>query len=426
MNIKRILSGILTTCVLSASFLSALPVSAQTTTEVAHSQVVAEQQNNVQIAGSSTNEFVINNKKDFSKFMTTSKYWGSNYKIKLNCDISWIFFKKFNPIEDFKGDFDGGGHTIKYVMLRCFVKNNHGTISRLNFQKSKLLSTECGFVENNYGTISECTSNGAKCVFGLSVKGENDVGGFVKYNQGVITNCTAIGDVHGSNSLGGFVGFNSGKINNCKAEGNVTACSYEHMCIVYWWAGGFAGKNAGEITNCTATGNVNGEIIGGFVGVNYGKITNCIAKGKVIGDYDIPIRFAGQKAGGFAGKNEGSITNCSATGNVTGAKYYLGGFVGDNRGTITNCTAIGKVTGKEKTMSYYTGGFAGGNEGSITNCTSTGNITGNSIVGGFVGYNENEGIITNCKAIGNVNGKNISLDSFAGRNEGKIEDCKIA
>ncbi len=290
MNIKRILSGILTTCVLSASFLSALPVSAQTTTEVAHSQVVAEQQNNVQIAGSSTNEFVINNKKDFSKFMTTPKYWESDYKIKLNCGISWIFFKKFNPIEDFKGDFDGGGHTIKYVMLKCFVKNNHGTISRLNFQKSKLLSSECGFVENNYGTISECTSNG-------NVKGGNNVGGFVDYNDG--------------------------------------------------------------------------------------KITNCIAKGKVTGKYGV---------GGFVGINyaDGTITNCSSKGSVYG--LGLGGFVGNNRGTITNCAA-------------------------------TGDVTGNDHIGGFVG--NNSGTITNCTAIGNINGEKISLDSFAGKNEGKIEDCKI-
>ncbi|MDE5853082.1 MAG: hypothetical protein K2G97_03455 [Oscillospiraceae bacterium] len=306
MNIKKLLSGILTTCVIGTSFLSALPVSAQAITEGAHTQVSAEEQKNLQTAESPTKEFAIKNKKDFSKFMTTPEYWESNYKIKLNCDISWIFFKKFNPIEDFKGDFDGGGNTIKYVKLRCFAKNNHGKISRLNFQKSKLLSSGCGFVENNYGTITECTATG-------DVKGEKEevVGGFLKNNYGIISDCTAKGNVNGYICLSRFVG-------------------------------GFVGENKGKITNCAATGNVKGlHGVGGFVGINHADATiyNCTVKGNIDG-------------------SAVSINGCVS----------VGGFIGENHGTIENCTAI--VVVKLRFGDFYTriDSFAGINEGKIEDC----------------------------------------------------------
>ncbi|MDE5600461.1 MAG: hypothetical protein K2I60_02485, partial [Oscillospiraceae bacterium] len=347
-----ILSGILITCIVSTSILSALPVSAQTTAEGAHIQVAADQKDNTQTTESSTKEFAINNKKDFSKFMTTPAYWESNYKIKLNCDISWIFFKKFNPIEDFKGDFDGGGHTIKYVMLKCFVKNNQGTISRLNFQKSKLLSSTCGFV-----------------------------GGFAGENKGKITNCAATGNVKGIHDVGGFVGWNDGTISECTSEGTVKGG---------YGVGGFAGGNQRTITSCTATGNVNGYSVGGFIGYNCcGTITNCKAEGIVVGDGCL---------GGFAGCNEGKITDCTATGNVNG--YNVGGFVGKNykNGTITNCIAMGKVTEKSKETSCYAGGFAGKNKGIITNCTATGDVNGKKVsLDSFAG--ENEGKMEDCKIV---------------------------
>ena len=283
--------------------------------------------------------------------MTTSEYWESNYKIKLNCDISFIFFKKFNPIEDFKGDFDGGGHTIKYVMLRYFVKNNHGTISRLNFQKSKLLSSRCGFVENNYGTISECTSIGK---VEAELHGDFNMGGFVLYNRGAIKDSSAkitvIGAKDGKRgkTLGVFAACNDGAIINCNAKGNIRAhiifCSYSFQ--IYENVGGFVGVNNGKITNCIATGNVNCKRF----------TTNGSS------------RWVERCAGGFAGRNRGTISECTSKVDVKGEgiEEKLGGFVGNNidNGIITNCTAMGKIDGKKINFDR----FAGENKGKIEDC----------------------------------------------------------
>ncbi len=361
MNIKRILSGILTTCVLSASFLSALPVSAQTTTKGAYTQVAAEQQNNLQTADSSTNEFVINNKKDFSKFMTTPEYWESNYKIMLACNID-MQDEVFDSIEIFNGQIDGCGHAVNNLSFRYFVENNHGTISNIKFNGGKLAGGNvCGLVLNN----------------------EED---------GVIDSCLMGMNNENANIKAGFVWENRGKIINS------------------------------ETTLSVESGN---DYVGGFVSKNYGTIENCVAKGFVEGKE----RFVG----GFVGLNNGIITNCTSTGNVNGGKSYIGGFVGDNgdeegKGIIINCTAAGDVKGD-----IYTGGFVGKNEyGNISGCIAKGDVHKRICalgyegfcLGGFAGYNY--GIIKECITNAKVNGKKINLNNFAGRNEGKIEDCKIA
>lgn len=371
MKFRKILTGILTICLVNLSFISVVQLNAQTVDNAVNrsASIVSDDNINMQTAKSPMKEFVIKNRKDFSKFMKTPEYWGSDFNIKLNVNINMIV-KKFEPINEFRGNFDGCGHTIKNVLLRCFVKNNYGKISRVNFEKSVFLDSKCGFVENNYGIITECKAKGnikGYCIkrhfdliFGFVIDRREDkdnMGGFVINNSGTITNCKAEGNVNGNSYVGGFVGWNSGgKIINCKYTGKVNGKNY---------VGRFVGENDSNIEKCTATGKVTGKTsVGGFVGLFYG---------------------------GYGG----TITKCDAKGEVKGNKN-VGGFIGEN---------------------FFCG--------IITSCTVTGNVNGNINVGGFIGENWH-GTITECTATCNLNGKKISLDKFVGLNYGgEIKDCKV-
>ncbi|MDE5600368.1 MAG: hypothetical protein K2I60_02000, partial [Oscillospiraceae bacterium] len=317
----------------------------------------AEEQKNLQTAESPTKEFAINNKDDFSKFMTTPEYWENNYKIILACDID-MQDTMLDSIENFNGQFDGGEHNISNLSFKCFVKNNCGTISGVKFNSGKLVNgSKCGFVEVNEesGVIDNCSvvmnstdimvagfvgENRGKIINSettISVKNNNNyLGGFVGENYGTIENCTANGNVNGKVYVGGFVGINNGTITNCSSRGNVYGVS----------VGGFVGENGnkegkGIIINCTATGSVKGDMYtGGFVARNScGNITNCTAKGDV--NTRIPILGPiGLCLGGFVGWNKGIITKCIATGTVTGRNISLDSFTGQNDGEIEECIYV--------------------------------------------------------------------------------------
>ncbi len=383
MNMKKLLSFILTMCILSTSFLSALPA----------------------IAAETTNEFTISSKDNFITFMTTSAYWEANYKVTLTCDID-MQGEVFDYIETFSGQFDGGEHTISNLSFKCFVKTNNGTISGVKFKNGKLIddsNIQGAFVVTNEtnGVIDNCSVD-------TNSEDASIRAGFVYENKGKITNSETTLSVKNNDLFDvmyvcGFVSRNYGNIENCKATGNVTSGFNR--------ASGFVGYNyeGGTINNCKATGNVTYNLVesagytGGFVSRNYGNIENCTSTGNVTG-YDTVGGFAGQNSGG-------TITECNATGSVIG-NNSVGGFVGDSSGKINYCTATGDVTG-----SQYVGGFVGDSSGKINYCSATGDVTGSQYVGGFVGCNSSNGTITGA-ATGTVSGAGSNVGGFVGLNEG--------
>ncbi len=411
MQIKKILSTILTVCIVVTSFPLVVQATEQTEEETVSSvtQVVEEMEeieNKMQTAPKPAWlwHFNINSKDKFIEFMTTPKYHKSNYEVNLHCDID-MGGVALGPINEYKGKFNGNGHVISNISFSncCFVNTNHGTISGIVFfnrQQANVVrngNDTAGFVIMNYGNINNCIKES-------NIVDENSeysyVAGFVSWNYGQITGCQSLGEVRGKDVVAGFVGKNEGTITGCTAGGRVIGNKR---------AGGFVGWNIdkGKITGCQATGNVTGEDnIGGFVGENEGTITECQATGNVTGN---------EYVGGFAGDNSSfaTITDCTATGEATGNEY-VGGFVGENsnNGTITNCTATGNVTGNTDV-----GGFVGWNidKGKITGCQATGNVNGLVSVGGFVGENQEGGIITTCTAEGEVTG-NTDVGGFAGDN----------
>lgn len=230
-------------------------------------------------------------------------------KDPINCtladDITLTSWSGFN----YKGTFDGAGHTIT-------MNGTFGT----------------GLFEYTYGTVKNLTL----ALSGTQISAEShSVGAIASICQmGEITDCTVRGGtVSGTVYIGGVVGQNYGTIKNCSVTGaNITATSND-----YW------GDSEG----------------GGIVGKNNGRIENCIVQ-------DTTITTAGNKAGGIAGNNQNTgsaIIGCIAKGCTIKAASQAGGIAGYN-GTgneLSGCAAVNCTVDAEN-------GIVGMNKGNVTAC----------------------------------------------------------
>ena len=307
-----------------------------------------------------------------------------------------------NDSNQYKGTFDGDGHTI--TGLKVDIQSDNiiyaglfgclgagGTIKNVSLTDSKITCSGnrvyaggvCGW---NTGTIENCYNTGEVSGTGTSSYGYVYAGGVCGYNAGgTIQNCYNTGEVNGASTstfnpvnAGGVCGYNAGgTIQNCYNTGDVSGTSeYGHV-----YAGGVCGRNTGTIQNCYNTGKVSSTSEYGFV-------------------------YAGGVCG--ANGNSGTIQNCYNTGDVSGtgtssnASVYVGGVCGWNTGTIENCYNTGDVSGTSSYGFAYAGGVCGLNDyGTIENCYNTGEVSGtgtstdgSGYAGGVCGYNT--GTITNC------------------------------
>ncbi len=204
-----------------------------------------------------------------------------------------------------------------------------------------------GLIE--YGTIDDCFVSG-------SVDGEVNSGGLagdVRYRV-VTHNCGADVTVSGEYNVGGFAGrlyHNNDNdnekplITNSYATGNATASSRN--------VGGFVGWNVGLISQSYASGNAsclhttNGRV-GGFAGAvayyggSTGKIDNCYSLGNAAKPNGISCL---QGIGGFIGcfHYGGSVTNCYSIGSITKLDNY-GGFCGLSNGVTSTGNYYDKET----------------------------------------------------------------------------------
>ena len=260
----------------------------------------------------------------------------------LTADITLLIDTNWTPIgndsNQYKGTFDGDGHTITglkvdiqsdntiYAGLFGYIGEG-GTIKNLSLADSKITCSGnrvyaggvCGL--NDYGTIENC------------------------YNTGEVsgTGTSSYGHVY----VGGVCGVNDGTIKNCYNTGEVSGTATDYFGDVN--AGGVCGWNYyGTIENCYNTGEVSGEAtgsdgwayVGGVCGYNYyGTIQNCYNTGEVSGTGTSSYGYV--YAGGVCGRNTGTIQNCYNTGKVSSTSeygfVYAGGVCGCNDGTIQNC-----------------------------------------------------------------------------------------
>ena len=408
----------------------------------------------------------------FLDFQFTAPDLGENYALGTNINASvtsrWNGGEGFMPVgtedDPFTGNFTGLGHTISSLTINrpaaegvgLFGCTEEGIISYVGLTGGSVTGREDvgalagkirsdSYIFNSYATTK--------------VTGNNEVGGLVGENEGLILNSYATGKVNGvtidddglvrSEDVAGLVGDNDGWIINSYAKGAVTGTDT---------VGGLVGENDGSILNSYATGAVSGvtvyfddgftvhnysEEIGGLVGENDGSILNSYATGAVSGDYAVGglvgdnndtimgsvvddtyegyTSFAIGKVSGFedvgglVGENDGSIWWSKASGAVNGS-MTAGGLVGFNYGNILGSLATGAVTANSNVMGAYAfgdtlftvnggavlGGLVGVNEGSIKYSRADGAVSGGSIIGGLAGVND--GSIFVAHANGNVTG----------------------
>lgn len=215
-------------------------------------------------------------------------------------------YKGFKAIENFEGEFNGNGYTIK------------------NLYQNTIKDT--GFFITFRGIIENLTITG-------KIYSTNNIGGFVVEaiaQNGKILNCNSYIDCYSENGMGGgFIARSGCEIENCTNYGNISGKG----CV-----GGILGSNSKNTTNCKNYGDIVGEsTIGGIIG-RYGNCTNCINYGNITASINI--------AGGIIGQlNSRDIIDCINYGTIK-SPQNAGGIFGIGSAKITNCINEGIVMNK--------------------------------------------------------------------------------
>ncbi|MDL2248023.1 hypothetical protein LJC05_04770, partial [Bacteroides sp. OttesenSCG-928-J23] len=150
----------------------------------------------------------------------------------LTADID-LMGADWEPINDYYGTFDGGGHTIKG--LKVSSGGNYaglfgylgGVVKNLTVEGANVKGGNAGAIgTNNAGYIIACR------VINCTVEGSGKAGGIVGHNGGVVVACHTKGGSIQGNSSGGIVGVNYRKIIACVAEpGTVSGCLFPGVLV---------------------------------------------------------------------------------------------------------------------------------------------------------------------------------------------------
>ena len=220
----------------------------------------------------------------------------TDINITLDKDID-LTGKGWTPIgtnyeNRYKGTFDGGGHTIKWLTVTTndqFVGlfgylDRAGTVKNVVMENIQITSNHVlmsgntgGVVGYSWGTIENCSVSG-------SVSGTNCVGGVVgSQKAGSIIGCSSSAIVKGTRYVGGVAGEKQGTMTACYATGDVTLKIDSPQNLYVGGLVGFSGN--ARVLACYAIGNVNSEgrntgnvHIGGLFGENYTVVTACYWK----------------------------------------------------------------------------------------------------------------------------------------------------
>ena len=310
----------------------------------------------------------------------------------------------YDDIHDynFRGTFDGDGHTISGIRIHkagtALTDRYLGLFGQLGAE---------GFVKNL--AIADARITGFACL-----------GSIVGYCLGTIENCTALATVSvspngvyeedESEDFGGIAGFNDGSIIGCTSSATVAIGDDAEYCENIGCIVGFS-QGDGFISNCTSSGTITiGEganectYIGGIVGFSFGKnsISNCSSSTTItIGDNAIKCL----SIGGIAGYCLKAMTNCSSSVTITvgdnaNSCGYFGGIAGMSQGNTSNCVVSSAQIsiGSNPTKCKVFGGIVGQNYiGSLTgNLADHVTISGQNYIGAILGFDkEDYGTFTN-------------------------------
>ena len=211
-------------------------------------------------------------------------------------------FRKWTPMNDFAGAFDGDGHTISGLYLDDSKAESVGFIAKIDHQEGDTVEIKNLGFENFYfkggenvgGLVGIIKGSGDAVLLtnlrmnGLVV-GKKGVGGFVGWIDDYVefSNCFNLGTVRGSDeNVGGFVGhiyeasvdirrsYNSGKVWGGSHVGGFAGRIYHYGTLSI-----LESYNVGEIRGVSS--------VGGLAGEGYGypaiKVKNCYNNGVVSG-----------------------------------------------------------------------------------------------------------------------------------------------
>ena len=309
--------------------------------------------------------FIINDMSDFWVFhpwAMTDDF--KNKDCVLNCDLDFTGVTNFTPISwnpngessPFRGEFNGGGHTIKNLTVRngasdtgfgsnagfFWALGSGARVSNLHFDKL------CSFYGENAGALA----------------------GYLIGSIVVIENVSNSGDVRGTAVAGGIIGMNgvasstgTAVFQDCWNDGDVRVKEEIDSAVEHCASGGIAGcvldLNGATFNNC----------------YNYGSVSAELLKGRAT---------YGTKAGGIIGQilstakaTSANIDSCSNHGSVqanvvtatTATASLSGGIVGSfynnalnevtSNVNITNCVNEGNITSTSSSTAVYSSGIMG-------------------------------------------------------------------
>jgi len=280
----------------------------------------------------------------FNRYASTAEGRSLHYQLIENVELpspplgqsNWTPIGGYSSAFSFTGSFDGGGHTLKNLVIHS-SSGNLGLFGHISGDA----------VIENLG-LTDVNVNGTWNLY---------VGGLVgEKAAGTVRNCYVTGAIASvSHYVGGLVGFNElGPVENSFASASVNSAG-SHV-------GGLVGANrsAGTVRECYATGNVSGTSgsVGGVVGTNHGTVRDCYSTGIISGAYYV---------GGVVGDNNGNLsngtlTNCYSTGHIhahASNSADVGGIVGhenySHTSGIRNCVALNSSV----TSVYHSGSMIG-------------------------------------------------------------------
>ena len=318
--------------------------------------------------------------------------------VVLECDIDMAKVKKWTPIREFKGTFDGQGHAL------------------LNWKTKQ-------------GLFDLIDTNGV--VKNLRID--------TSCSMDVLTKCNEV--------IAGFIArVNRGTISNCENGGNIKyrgAYTDKHIYI-----GGLVGQNGFVIADSRNTGSIDAELfiasenkklnicVAGIAGSTVPKgsriitINRCENSGSIVCKGDAPrIYVAGII--GYSGRaglryctNRGNISGISAVGNPEARGYCnVAGVVAQTNQHVQCCDNFGKVEVSGTHSSYAGGVCAALNKAcNILGCSNYGDVISTASVSsnfaGILGASGDGAHLCNCNNYGAISFKGTT--SKAGSHMGGI------
>ncbi len=200
--------------------------------------------------GTAENPFLINNKKDLEYFRDQVNAGNSYDKkyIELTADIDlkqedWTPIG--NNVNQFKGYFNGGNHTVSNLWVAMPNSNYAGFF---------------GYIKGSSMTATTIPSVQNLTLDNVFVQGDYYVGGLA--GQGYTCNVTGVtvnGEVTGTRYVGGLIGHVYTYFEDCHFNGKAS-CTFDAL-------GGIAGAGDGRIYNSSVVGTVEGNNwVGGLIG----------------------------------------------------------------------------------------------------------------------------------------------------------------